>query len=382
MCPDTEDMISGTSINLPGPVQTVPRAEYYAFPYLVSVAEEDADLTFVTDHRPLWVTFNKGIEAAKKCVNHDLLVLAFTLIGTKRLLVNMRWMPSHLDADNLPAGVSLLDKKGNDLADTQAKKAAKAACVDLSISSPVLYAINLVKRIQNRLATIITQLPNRPKPLKKTKTPRESVEAVMQRSTHVCYTIANRIVCARCASSFSLSRKNPCIQWLQSPCLAIGADSDQPVPLAFDFVHIGKQDIHSSHKLCIFKGVVFCNTCGSLSRRRKLGNLGKQCEPPLDYGRNNLKRLKEGRTPHAGMQHWPETAMLDTIQSMDFMLDETFKVDRTAMQPFKAEYLALLRRVESQAQSPEPPSDTESDISASSCSSLEGRKMVSDSESD
>ena len=74
--------------------------------------------------------------------------------------------------------------------------------------------------------------------------------------------------------------------------------------------------------------------------------------------------------------------MLDNIQSMDFMFDDTFKVDRTAMQPFKAEYLALLRRVEHQAQFPDPPSDTESDISASSCSSLEGRKMVSDSESE
>ena len=74
--------------------------------------------------------------------------------------------------------------------------------------------------------------------------------------------------------------------------------------------------------------------------------------------------------------------MLDNIQSMDFMFDDTFKVNRTAMLPFKQEYMALLRRLDNQVPPPDSPSDSGSDLIPSSASSLDGMPMVSGSSSD
>ena len=93
-----------------------------------------ANIIFVTDHKPLSLVFNKGIESAKLCINHDLLVPIFSFIEDKSLQVTIRWMPSHLSEDNLLAGVSLLDFLGNTKADLMAGQAAKRYCVDLKHS--------------------------------------------------------------------------------------------------------------------------------------------------------------------------------------------------------------------------------------------------------
>ncbi len=56
--------------------------------------------------------------------------------------------------------MSEIDIKGNRQADILAGIAAKRVCVPLNVSAPVLYYTSLVKRIQNRLATIVINLPH------------------------------------------------------------------------------------------------------------------------------------------------------------------------------------------------------------------------------
>jgi hypothetical protein len=93
---NTSQITGMASLNLPGSIQTVPRSEYYAFYYLIKQATYGANLVFVTDHKPLFTVFNKGIECARLCVNYDLLVPVFAFIEQKLLQVIVRWMPSHL----------------------------------------------------------------------------------------------------------------------------------------------------------------------------------------------------------------------------------------------------------------------------------------------
>ena len=78
-------------------------------------------------------------------------------------------MPSHLDEEGKPTKeipngvvVSETDIKGNKQADILAGIAAKRVCVPLNASAPILYYKSLVKRIQNRLAAILINLPYRP----------------------------------------------------------------------------------------------------------------------------------------------------------------------------------------------------------------------------
>jgi hypothetical protein len=298
------------SINLPGEIQTVPRAEYFAFYYLIEQAVFGANIVFVTDHKPLFTVFNKGIDSAKLCVNHDLLVPVFSLITEKSLQISVRWMPSHLSEDKLPAGVSLIDLLGNTKADLMAGQAAKRHCVDLNIAASVLFYSALIKRIQKRLACIVCHLPNRPKLVPKVPIVKDKIEAVMHRSAHVCYTVNNRIFCARCKSNFSLHTPN-ILDWLNSPCLAIGSELDRPIPIPYDIIHVGKLTIHSSHKLRIYKGLVFCSKCGSISRYSKLGHLAQICEPPAYYGKGNLSRLDNGFLP-INVNIWPTDAEAGT----------------------------------------------------------------------
>ena len=88
-----------------------------------------------------------------------MLVPVFFYIVEKSLQVNMRWMPSHLIEDNLPAGVSLTDFLGNAKANLMAGQAANRCCADLNIAASVLFYSSLVKRIQKRLCAICIIAP-------------------------------------------------------------------------------------------------------------------------------------------------------------------------------------------------------------------------------
>ena len=295
------------SMNLPGGVQTVPRSEYFALYYLLTMANEHSVIEFVTDHKPLYKLFLAGVRVARQCVNHDLMLPIFHMVQAKHLSLIVRWMPAHKDQDGpLPLGVSAIDVRANEWADIQAKAGAHRACVDLNISAPIIFYTSLVKRIQNRLIAIITHLPHRtvhPK-IKHVPTPKEKIEALIQRSTHVSFVQADRIICARCASSIPLSNYNKCLHFLASDCSSIGSDADRPVPLPVDLVHIGKLDIHVSHKLQIFKGIIYCDKCGVITQSKKLGNLASVCCPPTTYGNKNLNRLRKGNLP-INVNSWP-----------------------------------------------------------------------------
>ena len=70
----------------------------------------------MTDHQPLVKKFNQGIEAAKSCVNHDLLVPVFIIAQQSNITLTLKWVPSHLDKYNLPSNVLMQDFIGNDFA--------------------------------------------------------------------------------------------------------------------------------------------------------------------------------------------------------------------------------------------------------------------------
>ena len=71
---------------------------------------------------------------------------------------------------------------------------------------------------------------------------------------------------------------------------------DRPVPIPYEDLHIGNQNIHVSHKLYKFKGLVYCNRCGAKGTT-KAHKLGAPCMPPTVNGRANLKALRAGKLP-------------------------------------------------------------------------------------
>ena len=85
------------------------------------------------------------------------------------------------------------------------------------------------------------------------------------------------------------------------------SDEDRPRPLPLELLHIGNLSIHHSHKINTFKGLIYCRTCGARAGSTPAGFLkllAKPCTYPGRYGKDNIKRLSEGRLPH-GLKCWP-----------------------------------------------------------------------------
>ena len=275
--------------------------------------EAFADVTYVTDNQKVSQMYNKGKEAALKSTNCDLFREIFRLIEVNFLKIHVRWMPSHLkDEDERPEGVSLLDVRGNRHADVQAGRAAHDHTVPVNVSSTHIYYYSLTRKIQRRLIDIITSLPHRtrlPKPPKPFALPEvdPSIQELMQFSQHVPLLHDGRISCARCMNSLP-SSGIATKQWLKAPCNAIASDRDKPVRLHHTTIQIGHLSTHPSHSLTVYRGMLFCNKCGSRGIV-KLRNLARQCEAPGTAGVALLRAINNNKLPN-GVDEWPNPALI------------------------------------------------------------------------
>jgi len=67
---------------------------------------------------------------------------------------------------------------------------------------------------------------------------------------------------------------------------------------------IGKTSTHPSHKLRLYKGLIFCNNCGNFTQGKFLKNLNQSCEAEKSHGKAAKKRISEGKLPQ-GVDQWP-----------------------------------------------------------------------------
>ena len=293
----------GARLNLPGAVQTVPRAELYALQFILSEAIPGSNIEFVTDNKKNCEMFNKGPIAAARSANHDLFKLVFLCISSNHLQVTVRWMPSHLQdklrADEhfqIPDGISLNDVTGNQWADDLAGQSATSYELPLNITTPYLYYKNLTRRIQKRLVVILCSLPNRPKHIPKAKIPADSFEECCNLSRHVIYEIDGRhIGCARCKQT-RMIKGIGVRQWLSSACCAQRPEDDKPIPLFNEFIQIGNLNIHHSHKPYVYKDIYYCIQCGSYATN-KLKKLASECRERTLAGARFLDNIYKGIFP-------------------------------------------------------------------------------------
>ena len=116
-------------------------------------------------------------------------------------------MPSHLSPDDiLPRGATMLDVKGNALADKYAARAASKVQVHWRVSMHCIYFYSLTKQIQWRIITIIKNLPERQK-YKTARTPKElatSLDTKILESKHDIQRVADRLHCRQCMENFKV----------------------------------------------------------------------------------------------------------------------------------------------------------------------------------
>jgi hypothetical protein len=166
----------------------------------------------------------------------------------------------------LPADITALDIKGNEFADLQAGKAAENHVVNLNASSHYLWYINHARRIQQRPVVIMCSLEARKKPqvedpIQRMLPKSPAIETLFPFSSHVPCHNGNSIMCARCSCSYP--RNHEYIRkWLISECPMLNSTIDRPRPLSAEIFQVGRKSIHVSHKLNIFKGLMYCRRCG------------------------------------------------------------------------------------------------------------------------
>ena len=83
-----------------------------------------------------------------------------------------------------------------------------------------------------------------------------------------------------------------------APCIGIGAQHDKPIPLPHNTFNIdfSGRSIHVSHRMYVYRGVYYCNKCGSYARH-KVRKLNSECLKPTQAGIKFLKDIDEGKVP-------------------------------------------------------------------------------------
>ena len=87
----------------------------------------------------------------------------------------------------------------------------------------------------------------------------------------------------------------------------LNSSIDKPRPMPLALLHVGSKSVHVSHKINIFRGLMFCRKCGcraSTQGANFIKKLSLPCAPPGPYGIDNLKRLEQGKLPRR-VAEWP-----------------------------------------------------------------------------
>jgi hypothetical protein len=255
----------------------------------------------------LTLSFNGGTRSAVNSANCDLWEKVFRHISTKKLTVEVRWMPSHLkDGKKVrPESVSDRDIEANDKADELARLAADLIQVPLPIATNYIHYVELTSIVQKRLATIIMNLPARVHTKKEPKiaAPREKVADLIGTSSHSISFKNNRYFCQQCHNNFRSNDPNLKL-WLKAQCCKDNPHDyhDRPTKVSAT-IHIGNSIAHHSHELFMYRGLIYCNKCGGYGQS-KLRLLSSQCEEPKEAGTRNLEAIAKGQMPH-GVTIWP-----------------------------------------------------------------------------
>jgi hypothetical protein len=204
----------------------------------------------------------------------------------------------------LPGNYTLEDVKANDHADALAQEAAKRQQVSNQTATDYLYYYGLAKSLQRRFIDIIQSLPKRnySKLSPIINTPPIPLEDYYQTSQHHIKDASNRLTCNNCYNTISKNLpKQQLIDFCRTSC---SHPFERAGPTPIGTVKIGKTSTHQSHKLRLYKGLIFCNNCGNYTQGKLLKSLNQPCEEVKPHGKSAKKRISQGNKPY-GLNQWP-----------------------------------------------------------------------------
>ena len=189
-----------------------------------------------------------------------------------------------------------------------AVRAAELARLPEKNSDELKEHINMLHCIQNRLATIITHLPNR-KRIKSNPVPtpaKESKEQAMAKSEHKLTTSGAVVRCSVCLSQCNFN--STCFwEFIKSKCKPAESPSTFNVISINGQVRVGNISSHISHSMFSYRGIKYCSYCGYMagSLMRSLKQQCKGVQGRTDHGQRVLDALASGILP-PNVTAWPD----------------------------------------------------------------------------
>jgi hypothetical protein len=280
---------------------------------------------------------------------------------------------------SLPNGVTMEEVEGNSVADILAEVAAHANELPLHITRPYFRNIRLVKRIQLRLAAILTILPNRPSQISSAiKRSYLSIAEEIEIADHTVFPPSTYFPFYHCAccKSYIAQHSSSLRSWIRSSCLPVQDDSARPVPLPIG-TKINNKPVHISHRIFSLQGTTYCSKCGAYGSPQRVQKLLKECGPITTAGSNFLAHIKnKGVVPNGPKYSVPtvpnntnitanriQTAIQDNAPTTTDPIrlesvHEIFEVDDFTLVPNKETTSKRLDVSSTGTQCPKSPSDT------------------------
>ncbi len=316
VCMNGSTCMFGLKSYLMGKVQTVHRGEAAIVLVLIGHLADNSVVNYYGDNENFVDCFNKGYEHCRQTLNADIYQDIFLLLSRKNISFAPYWMPSHLlddpdrrrkkskDPKPVPAWVEHWHKVGNNNADILASEACKRFDVSAELADPIINRIKQLKLIQNRLASIIRHLPERPRVPRPPRAPRRRVtlDEIFHTSSHV-FLPANsslgwlskfgRLSCASCHASCSTKSAGfrAFLAGSRTPC-RVQEDRHR---ILGGVISMNGAVSHPSHTLHIVGKCFVCSGCG-YKASQKLHNLKSECVPRrrTDHGNAVLKAVEDG----------------------------------------------------------------------------------------
>ena len=208
----------------------------------------------------------------------------FHEILSKNLTVTINWVQGHLDTKDGKQWFPPLWRALNIGADHFADLAAKKFELPTDITIAVQINCELAVRIQKRLVHILCSFPKSPR---KTLDPKPRVlrpvsvplEDEAAKSMHqLIWNEQNKSWrCTRCGAVGAKSSQTV-RPWLAAKCHPVPSDAKGPVPVPIGMPHlIGSGIPHATHALYFYRGITFCDKCGSYASVAISAALTKVC---------------------------------------------------------------------------------------------------------
>ena len=268
---------------LPGKAQTVPRAALYA---AVVVME-------ATGATPVWLLsdcsyFTKGAADESSCEgsdNYDLWERYWRAHVQKNSNVRVSKVKAHGNVDDIREGrIDFENYAGNMYADRFAVKGAEMVQLPYAITSAVQAMDEMGYKVRERLVAMICAAPTRIEHEKDVVLAKQAKEAKRNASQEE-QELFSEIPPAVLELFHSGELGQPVLEPLR-----LGGDKSQA--------------LHESHHLCHHRGFTWCWVCGKYASSRGRGLLTDCPGGANATGKEVLKRVRAGLTPHSSLS-WP-----------------------------------------------------------------------------